>query len=280
VSLDRQQQLVPASSAAQSSAMVAGPPWGEYSSLTSLQRWETDSRCSFATDATWESLVSTDDEGSIAIEAETVFDMTGQTGSSLYIAPEVFHGQPYNEKADVFSFGVVLYELMARCLIMFTELPACSSDPQLADHYAAKVAKGYRPKQPKKMPPAAWELIAACWHQDPVHRPHMSEVVSVLQDLLDAERGPGSRGKSSASRPSLGQDPGAPAALAPAASSLQADSAPPMAGSAASLTSSLQIVSHVAASPAQQHGSMRPADDAGQCPSSKPVSAGCSCVIC
>jgi hypothetical protein len=78
VSLDRQQQLVPASSAAQSSAMVAGPPWGEYSSLTSLQRWETDSRCSFATDATWESLVSTDDEGSIAIEAETVFDMTGE----------------------------------------------------------------------------------------------------------------------------------------------------------------------------------------------------------
>jgi hypothetical protein len=106
------------------------------------------------------------------------------------------------------------------------------------------------------------------------------QVVSVLQDLLDAERGPGSRGKSSASRPSLGQDPGAPAALAPAASSLEADSAPPMAGSAASLTSSLQIVSHVAASPAQQHGSMRPADDAGQCPSSKPVSAGCSCVIC
>jgi len=58
---------------------------------------------------------------------------TGQTGSSLYIAPEVFHGQPYNEKADVFSFGVVLYELMARCLIMFTELPACSSDPRMAD---------------------------------------------------------------------------------------------------------------------------------------------------
>jgi hypothetical protein len=30
------------------------------------------------------------------------------------------------------------------------------------------------------MPPAAWELIAACWHQDPVHRPHMSEVGGAL----------------------------------------------------------------------------------------------------
>lgn len=78
VSLDRQQQMAPASAAAQSSAMVAGPPWGEDLLFTSLQRWETDSRCSFATDATWESLVSTDDEGSIAIEAEMVFDMTGE----------------------------------------------------------------------------------------------------------------------------------------------------------------------------------------------------------
>jgi serine/threonine protein kinase len=57
----------------------------------------------------------------------------GKTGTYLYMAPEVFLGQPYNEKADVFSFGVALYELMARCLLMFTELPAKSNDPALAE---------------------------------------------------------------------------------------------------------------------------------------------------
>eukprot|EP00775_Hariotina_reticulata_P003899 gene3899-4153_t len=228
VSLDLQQLMVPASSA---QSFASGNPWGEDLSGRSFQRFETDSICSFATDATWDSLggwdaavstCSSDDEGSIATEVEVVFDMTGQTGSSLYIAPEVFHGQPYNEKADVFSFGVVLYELMARCLIMFTELPTCSSDPAIADHYAAKVSQGYRPKQPKKMPSAVWEVIAACWHQDPVHRPHMSEVVSVLQGLLDAERGTGSRGKSSTGRPSIGQAACAPAALAPTGSTSEA----------------------------------------------------------
>jgi hypothetical protein len=42
--------------------------------------------------------------------------------------------------------------------------------------YAAKVAKGYRPSQPKKMSQELWDLISACWHQDPIQRPHITEV--------------------------------------------------------------------------------------------------------
>ena len=32
---------------------------------------------------------------------------TGRVGSVMYMAPEVSHGLPYNEKADVFSFAVM-----------------------------------------------------------------------------------------------------------------------------------------------------------------------------
>jgi serine/threonine protein kinase len=46
------------------------------------------------------------------------------------MAPEVYLAHNYNEKSDVFSFGVVLYELFAKCLVVFTELPTNSSDPE------------------------------------------------------------------------------------------------------------------------------------------------------
>lgn len=37
------------------------------------------------------------------------------------MAPEVFNNSPYNEKADVFSFGVVMYELWSRVLMMMMD---------------------------------------------------------------------------------------------------------------------------------------------------------------
>jgi serine/threonine protein kinase len=44
-------------------------------------------------------------------EASAKYELTGQTGSLMYMAPEVYNGQPYNEKADVFSFGMMMYEV-------------------------------------------------------------------------------------------------------------------------------------------------------------------------
>ena len=37
-----------------------------------------------------------------------------QGGTAEWTAPEVLRGLPYHEKADVFSFGVVLHELMTQ----------------------------------------------------------------------------------------------------------------------------------------------------------------------
>lgn len=40
--------------------------------------------------------------------------MTGNVGTVAWTAPEVFDGRRYNEKADVYSFGVILWELCTR----------------------------------------------------------------------------------------------------------------------------------------------------------------------
>ena len=37
--------------------------------------------------------------------SDEVYEMSGETGSLRYMAPEVADCQPYNQKADVYSFG-------------------------------------------------------------------------------------------------------------------------------------------------------------------------------
>ena len=60
------------------------------------------------------------------------------------------------------------------------------------------MAEGYRPQRPKKCPEPMWELITACWDADPVVRPHMSEVVEILEDYLCMLQKPEGKGKGAA----------------------------------------------------------------------------------
>ena len=41
------------------------------------------------------------------------YNLTANVGSIPYMAPEVVLGNPYNEKCDVFSFGILLYEIIS-----------------------------------------------------------------------------------------------------------------------------------------------------------------------
>jgi len=118
------------------------------------------------------------------IELPLSYNLTGHTGSFMYMAPEVFNRKPYNESVDVFSLGVILYELFSRSLLIYTHTPANSARD--CEHYASRVAEGYRPKHPKTVPDDVWAIIEACWQQNPAARPAASEVLQQLQGLLPA----------------------------------------------------------------------------------------------
>eukprot|EP00775_Hariotina_reticulata_P001310 gene1310-1653_t len=113
------------------------------------------------------------------------YDLTGHTGSCMYMAPEVFRGEPYSESVDVFSLGVILYEIFSKTLMLYTHTPANSPDDCL--RYAQKVADGYRPSCPKSFPRAVWRIVERCWHADPSARPPASWVLLQLQQLQDAD---------------------------------------------------------------------------------------------
>ncbi|KAI9080454.1 hypothetical protein K1719_037568 [Acacia pycnantha] len=99
--------------------------------------------------------------------------MTAETGTYRWMAPEIIEHKPYDQKADVFSFGITLWELLTR------ELPYSYLTPLQAA--VGVVQKGLRPTIPKSTHPRLSELLQRCWQQDPKDRPEFSEIIEILQ---------------------------------------------------------------------------------------------------
>ncbi|KAH3756911.1 serine/threonine-protein kinase STY8 [Pelomyxa schiedti] len=110
-------------------------------------------------------------------DAGKVMDFTTGVGTPTFMAPELFDRLPYNHKADVYSFGICLWELWTRsdpwhgCV--FWDIPI-------------KVAAGVRPVFPPDCPTEWINVTQQCWATDPKNRPSFSNVVPQLASLLSA----------------------------------------------------------------------------------------------
>jgi serine/threonine protein kinase len=110
--------------------------------------------------------------------AETeAYEMTGNTGSLRYMAPEVALRKPYTEKVDVYSFGIMAWQ-MARDKIPFKGM---SRD----EFYRVVVVGGERPQLDKAWPAGFSSLLTACWNTDPMVRPSFSQIIIELNKLID-----------------------------------------------------------------------------------------------
>lgn len=100
--------------------------------------------------------------------------LTVETGSYRWMAPEVISHEPYNTKADVFSFGILLWEILSG-----GELPYAHLNPLQAA--VAVVRQGVRPEIPRKSDELLTDLMQRCWKTMPSARPRFREINALLE---------------------------------------------------------------------------------------------------
>merc|ERR550517_2282896 len=101
--------------------------------------------------------------------------MTGQTGTFQWMAPEVISGCRYTESADVYSLGMIFWEICMR-KVPFEGLNGVQAS-------VAVVTQQKRPKIFKEIPQNWQRMIQHCRHQRPDKRPPSTTVMSWLDKM-------------------------------------------------------------------------------------------------
>jgi len=94
----------------------------------------------------------------------------------VWLAPEVLKNEKYTEKADVYSFGVILWEMVAQQQFFESE--------KFMAQLEKKVITGLRPDIPSNCHPEVAELIKECWQGNADARPSFKVVAKRVEGIM------------------------------------------------------------------------------------------------
>lgn len=102
--------------------------------------------------------------------------MSVNKGTPFWMAPEVFKSKNYTEKCDVFSWAIILWEVLTRRVPYNTE--------NTWGVMWSICVRGLRPPMIRDCPQILRTLLTSCWHRDAMERPSMDKVVCIMEKIF------------------------------------------------------------------------------------------------
>uniref|UniRef100_A0A0E0BM55 non-specific serine/threonine protein kinase n=1 Tax=Oryza glumipatula TaxID=40148 RepID=A0A0E0BM55_9ORYZ len=115
------------------------------------------------------------DFGLSRLKLETFLTTKTGKGTPQWMAPEVLRNEPSNEKSDVYSYGVILWEIATQ------KIPWDNLNTMQV--VGAVGFMDHRLDIPSDVDPQWASMIESCWDSDPQRRPSFQELLDQLRDL-------------------------------------------------------------------------------------------------
>jgi len=129
-------------------------------------------------------MIKLGDFGIARVLSDTKSKAKTVVGTPYYLSPEIIQSQPYSFKSDIWSLGVLLYEM-------------CALQPpfnaQSLHQLATKIIQGKYANVPSHFSKSISMLLEAMLHKDPEKRPNINQVLKYpviaerIQKLLNEE---------------------------------------------------------------------------------------------
>ena len=111
-------------------------------------------------------------------EMSQAFNMTGETGSYRYMAPEVFRHEFYGPAVDVYAASMIYYQLFSFQQPFAGRNPVDACRAASLENLRPPIREGY-------MPPELAALVARMWDPLVKKRPSFLEIIAELEPVVD-----------------------------------------------------------------------------------------------
>ena len=92
-----------------------------------------------------------------------------------WTAPEALRDNNFSNKSDVWSFGILLWEIYSYGRVPYPRVPV--------EDVGQHVERGYRMDSPDGCPDTIYRIMQECWNKDRTQRPNFARIERTLESI-------------------------------------------------------------------------------------------------